>query len=55
MTDTEAKKIDAVAFLEMYQKVDKLKPKAFEYVNGFIDGISAAFDIAVNQQDQKGS
>lgn len=53
MNDTDKKKIDAVAFLEMYQKVDKLKPKAFEYVNGFIDGISAAFEIAVNQHDQK--
>lgn len=55
MTNTENKKIDPIEFLTLYQKVNKLKPKTFEYVNGFIDGISAGFDIAVNQQDQKGT
>lgn len=53
MTNTENKKIDPVEFLTLYQKVDKLNPKTFKYVNSFIDGISAGFDIAVNQQDQK--
>ena len=55
MKNTENKKIDPVEFLMLYQKVDKLKPKTFEYVKGLIDGISAGFDIAVNQQEQKGA
>lgn len=54
MTNTENKKIDPVEFLVMYEKIRNLKPVAIERVNGFIEGISAAFDITVNQQDQKG-
>lgn len=55
MTNTEDKKIDPVEFLAVYQKMQRLSPKALERVNGFIDGISAGFDIAVNQQEQKGA
>ncbi|MCM1009097.1 MAG: hypothetical protein NC485_14510 [Ruminococcus flavefaciens] len=55
MTNNKKENIDAAALLAMYRKVDKLKPKAFEYVNGLIDGISVAIDIAVNQKNQKGA
>lgn len=55
MTNTENKNIDPIEFLTLYQKIDKLKPKTFEYISGLIDGISAGFDIAVNQQEQKGA
>lgn len=55
MTNTENKKIDPIEFLAVYQKMQQLTPKALERVNGFIDGISAGFDIAVNQQEQKGA
>lgn len=34
---------------------EKLGTTCEELVNGFIDGISAGFDIAVNQQEQKGA
>lgn len=54
MTDTKKENIDAAALLAMYRKVDKLNPIAFALVSSFIDGISAGFDIAVNQQEQKG-
>lgn len=55
MTNTENKNIDPVEFLALHQKIEKLKPKPFEYISGLIDGISTGFDIAVNQQDQKGA
>lgn len=55
MTNTEKKNIDPAEFLTMYDKIQRLDPIAFARVNGFIDGISVAFDIAVNQQDQKGA
>lgn len=55
MTNTENKNIDPIEFLTLYQKIDKLKPKTFEYISGLIDGINVAFDIAVNHQDQKGA
>ena len=55
MTNTENKKIDPIELLAVYQKMQQLSPKALERVNGFIDGISAGFDIAVNQQEQKGA
>lgn len=55
MTNTENKKIDPVDFLAVYQKMEKLNPIAFERVCGIIDGISLGFDIAVNQQEQKGA
>lgn len=55
MTKTENKKIDPVEFLAMYQKIEKLNQMAFERVCGFIDGISANFNIAADQKDQKGA
>lgn len=55
MTNTENNKINPIEFLTLYQKIDKLKPKTFEYISGLIDGINVAFDIAVNHQEQKGA
>lgn len=55
MTDTKKENIDAAALIAMYRKVDKLNPIAFALVNSFIDGINTGFDIAVNQQEQKGA
>lgn len=55
MTNTKNREIDPVEFIAMYEKIHKLEPIAIERVNGFIEGISVAFDIAVNRQDQKGA
>ncbi len=55
MTNTENKKIDPVEFLAVYQKMQQLSPKALERVNGFIDGISAGFHLAAEQQEKKGA
>lgn len=55
MTDTKKEKIDPVEFLAMYEKIRQLNPIEFARVNGFIEGINAGFDIAVNQQEQKGA
>lgn len=55
MANTENKKIDPVEFLAVYQKMQQLSPKALERVNGFIDGISAGFYLAAEQQEKKGA
>ncbi len=55
MTNTENKKIDPVDFLAVYQKMQQLNPKALERVNGFIDGISAGFNLAADQYEKKGA
>jgi len=39
----------------MYDKMKQLKPEAFEYVNGLIDGFSVALGITVNKPAQKGA
>lgn len=55
MEKTENKKIDPVDFLMMYQKMEKLSPKALERVNGFIEGISAGFNLASENCDKEGA
>ncbi|MBQ8180577.1 MAG: hypothetical protein IJ010_01205 [Ruminococcus sp.] len=55
MNENKKETIDPVEFLAVYQKMQQLSPNALERVNGFIEGISAGFDIAVNQQEQKGA
>lgn len=49
MIENKNQRIDPAEFLAMYQKLQRLNPRAFERVCGIIDGVSVGFDIAANQ------